>query len=367
MPSSRSMVGFPPRERIARTFVFARAGLTKSVRCSILPSFHQMRSRCMRGLLAAMLVVSTLPLCAEEAHAVPQAVAALEHLKPKRNDGPFAWTAGPYHYDGAGNIDRIGPESFAYDRAGRLNIATVRGPDLNTLQTQSFTCDVYGNLIRTEKLGQIVDLAVTGTTNRLDAATYDASGNMTGWAAYQYDDDAVGMMNSIHVGASLQPRIIYAYTADDQRLFAFDTTTNTMHWTLRGFDNKLLRDFRQSGSTWSVERDYVYRDGRLLAAMKPNNAVEHYTLDHLGSPRLITDAAGRKIGYHVYWPFGEEWTQGSAQEASPLKFTGHERDVDPAGGASPLDYMHARYYRAEWGRFLAVATATDDRRAVYEP
>src|ERR1051325_9063462 len=155
MPSSRSMVGFPPRERIARTFVFARAGLTKSVRCTILPSFHQMRSRCMRGLLAAMLVVSTLPLCAEEAHAVPQAVAALEHLKPKRNDGPFAWTAGPYHYDGAGNIDRIGPESFAYDRAGRLNIATVRGPDLNTLQTQSFTCDVYGNLIRTEKLGQI--------------------------------------------------------------------------------------------------------------------------------------------------------------------------------------------------------------------
>ncbi|HEV7921200.1 MAG TPA: RHS repeat-associated core domain-containing protein, partial [Thermoanaerobaculia bacterium] len=63
------------------------------------------------------------------------------------------------------------------------------------------------------------------------------------------------------------------------------------------------------------------------------------------------------IGYHVYWPFGEEWTPGNAQEGTPLKFTGHERDADPAGGASPLDYMHARFYRAEWGRFLAVDRA----------
>jgi RHS repeat-associated protein len=142
-------------------------------------------------------------------------------------------------------------------------------------------------------------------------------------------------------------------------------SANTTHWTLRGLDNQLLRDFKQVGGVWSVERDYVYRDGLLLAALKPGGAVEHYTLDHLGTPRLVTDGAGHKIGYHVYWPFGEEWSAGSAQEASPLKFTGHERDADPSGSTAPLDYMHARFYGAGWGRFLSfdpAAQSADPRR-----
>ncbi|HEV7923394.1 MAG TPA: RHS repeat-associated core domain-containing protein [Thermoanaerobaculia bacterium] len=124
--------------------------------------------------------------------------------------------------------------------------------------------------------------------------------------------------------------------------------------------------FKQSGSTWSVERDYVYRDGLLLAALKPTG-VEHYSLDHLGTPRLITDGVGHRIGYHVYWPFGEEWTAGGVQEASPLKFTGHERDADPAGGTAPLDYMHARYYAATWGRFMAVDPKLNQDSASREP
>jgi RHS repeat-associated protein len=153
--------------------------------------------------------------------------------------------------------------------------------------------------------------------------------------------------------------MVYVYTADDQRLLAFDVSTETTHWTLRGLDNKVLRDFRQNGSSWSVDRDYVYRDDLLLAALKPDGSVEHYSLDHLGTPRLITNAVGAKVGYHAYWPFGEEWSPGNAQEGAPLKFTGHERDADVSGGAAPLDYMHARYYQAAWGRFLAVDPGED--------
>jgi RHS repeat-associated protein len=163
------------------------------------------------------------------------------------------------------------------------------------------------------------------------------------------------MMNTIHLGDSAQPRVVYAYTSDDARLFSFAVTAGITHWTLRGLDNKVLRDFRQTGSTWSVDRDYVYRDGLLLSALEPGGAVEHYTVDHLGTPRLITDGAGHKPGSHAYWPFGEEWTPGNAQEGSPLKFTGHERDADPSG----LDSMHARYYRAVWGRFLAADKGKD--------
>ncbi|HEV7921585.1 MAG TPA: RHS repeat-associated core domain-containing protein [Thermoanaerobaculia bacterium] len=307
----------------------------------------------MRRVLLALLLAFAPVLLAED---VPQAVKALQHLKPRTDVGPFSWTAGEYRYDGAGDIVAIGNEAFVYDKLGRLESATVRGPDLSSFQTQTFSYDDYGNLIATTKLGQSVQLSVDVATNRLTALGYDASGNVILSGTQHCDYDAAGMLNTLLIGNNLQPRIIYVYTADDERLFAFDVSTGITHWTLRGFDNKVLRDFRQQGNTWSVDRDYVYRDGLLLAALKSGGAIEHYTLDHLGTPRLITDGSGRKVGYHAYWPYGEEWTPANAQEGSPLQFTGHERDADPSNGAAGLDSLHARYYRAGWGRFLGVDT-----------
>jgi RHS repeat-associated protein len=307
----------------------------------------------MRRLVLALLVASSLQgQDAPPPAAVPQAVKALESLNAQPNAGPTSWTNGPYAYDGAGNIQAIGPETYVYDKIGRLTTSTLRGPDLSSMQTQSFGYDDYGNLISTARLGQTVNLDVTPGTNRLTALGYDSAGNVVAAGVQHYDYDALGMPNAVRLGTSAQPRIIYAYTADDERLFAFDVWTGTTHWTLRGLDNKV--DFKQAGSSWSMERDYVYRDGLLLAALRPGGVVEHYSLDHLGTPRLVTDGAGHKIGYHVYWPFGEEWSPGTAQENSPLKFTGHERDADPSGGSAALDYMHARYYGAGWGRFLSV-------------
>jgi uncharacterized protein RhaS with RHS repeats len=87
--------------------------------------------------------------------------------------------------------------------------------------------------------------------------------------------------------------------------------------------------------------------------MKPGGTVEHYSLDHLGTPRLITDGGGGKIGYHVYWPFGEAWSPGNAGRHA-ARVHGHERDADATGGNAPLNYMHVWYYGAGFGRFVSV-------------
>lgn len=184
--------------------------------------------------MALITCAAALPLRAEEARAVPQAVAALEHLKAKPQDGPFSWTNGPYGYDGAGNIIAIGSESFVYDKVGRLKSATLRGPDLASIQTQTFTYDDYGNLTSTAKLGQTVELPVNTSTNRLATAAYDPAGNVVTYGIQHYDYDALGMLNAIRFGPSLQPRIIHVYTADDERLFSFDVAMNTTHWTSAG-------------------------------------------------------------------------------------------------------------------------------------
>jgi len=158
--------------------------------------------------------------------------------------------------------------------------------------------------------------------------------------------------------------LMYIYTADNQRIWSFDYAGNTAHWRIRDLGGKVLRDFTQNNQgQWGEVKDYFYRNGLLLASSIPNTgAVTHFSLDHLGSPRLLTDQNGGKVAFHTYWPFGDEWTDGSPQESpgEVMKFTGHERDTDLTGAGGSLDYMHARFLATGTNRFMSVDTMKGD-------
>src|SRR5256885_12529176 len=109
----------------------------------------------------------------------------------------------------------------------------------------------------------------------------------------------------------------YVYTADDERLAVYDGARWT--WTIRDLGGRVLREFTSDGAdgtaNWKWRRDTIYRGSQLLAAEVQNYDVNevpqgrqtlHFHLDHLGTPRLITDAAGFRIGLHSYYPFGAE-------------------------------------------------------------
>ncbi|MEO8662823.1 MAG: RHS repeat-associated core domain-containing protein, partial [Bryobacteraceae bacterium] len=82
------------------------------------------------------------------------------------------------------------------------------------------------------------------------------------------------------------------------------------------------------------------------------------TTDHLGSVRMVTDAAGTVISRHDYLPFGEEIPASvgnrsavpgyGAGDGVPERFTGKERD-----GETGLDYFGARYFSGAQGRFMS--------------
>jgi RHS repeat-associated protein len=158
----------------------------------------------------------------------------------------------------------------------------------------------------------------------------------------------------------------YVYTADDERIAVYTPTNGTWRWTLREASGKVLRELTSrnpaSGTlgtaSWSWTKDYIWRDGLLLATrqLEPGAttpATYHYHLDHLGTPRQITDDTNQIVGSHSYHAFGPELSDGQKNEpsATSLKYTGHERDGD-------LDYMHARYYDPDMGRFLSVDPST---------
>ena len=104
---------------------------------------------------------------------------------------------------------------------------------------------------------------------------------------------------------------------------------------------------------WLWKKDYVWRDGKIAASESPEGR-RYYHLDHLGTPRLVTDASGAQVSRHDYFPFGQEFLPTEVTE--PIRFTGHEKDFGGMGGpdrAGDLEYMHARYYSSHLGQFLS--------------
>jgi RHS repeat-associated protein len=269
------------------------------------------------------------------------------------------WTTGAYSYDGAGNITKMGTSWFTYDKVSRLTTGTVftGATGGGTQKQQTYTFDAFGNLTAVGgSPGR--NIPTDASTNRLvtsiDPATltsYDSAGNLTAWnGASTYNYDAFNQMWRMKSGTE---EWLYIYTADNERVWSFKVGANFSRWTLRDIGNKVLREYNNSAGSWSIADDYLYRGTLLLAGETPSGR-RHFHLDHLGTPRLITDSAGSQVAYHVYYPFGEEATAFN-QDAERMKFTGHERDLASSGGAADdLDYMHARHFAPLTGRMLSV-------------
>ena len=286
-----------------------------------------------------------------------EAESGARSAEPRPEDGPAGLRYGDYRYDPSGNIAAIGQNYYTYDTLGRVKAAGVQYDGF--VQTRTYTYDVYGN--RTSDGPN--SFPANAQNNRYTGAAYDpaGTGNMTSWqppganGTRQYNYDALDQITRETAdlpGTSNDPWAVHIYTADEERLWTFHSTGQSS-WTIRDLNGSVLREYRTDGVSWSVHRDYVYRSGQLLAARTPAGT-HHYSLDHLGTPRVVTDDAGVVIGEHAYWPFGSELTGGAQPREGALRFTGHERDADLADVSSDgLDYMHARSYSANLGRFIS--------------
>ncbi len=295
---------------------------------------------------------------------VTQAKDSVSNLRPASitTSGVAAgnnWSSGAYSYDGVGNIKAIGTSAFLYDKVSRLVAATVFDglAGAGTSKSQSYTFDAFGNI---QALGTL-STPTSAAKNRLTSATYDLAGNLTAWNGQTYEYGPFNEMKHFCAstpcpGAAGQ-EWLYLYTADDERIWSFKVGGGTGRWTLRGLDGKVLREF--GSSPWAINEDYIYRDGQLLAGAQSGR---YFHPDHLGTPRLVTDAGAAKVAYHVYLPFGEEFT-GVNQDTTKLKFTSHERDLgNPTSNADDLDYMHARFHSPLTGRMLSVDSAHGSRQ-----
>jgi RHS repeat-associated protein len=116
-----------------------------------------------------------------------------------------------------------------------------------------------------------------------------------------YEYDALGAMTRAGNG-SAGTDWRYIYTADDERFWAYSVNDGKSIWTLRDLGGKVLREY-DAHISWTTFKDYIYRDGQLLASSHTSEGVQHFHLDHLGTPRLVTGVANAAaVGFYTVEP-----------------------------------------------------------------
>jgi len=276
----------------------------------------------------------------------------------------LTWNSGNFGYDPSGNIKAIGNDTYGYDTSSRLVKAVVNGT------TETYGYDSFGNLTQKTISGQSSTIpAIDSTSNRISGEAYDAAGNVTtNGSRIKYVFDSAGSMAELDTQFSQQRRMIY--TADDERIGEM-LDSELIRWKIRDFNSgQILREF-QSGSSlfggeWEWTEDYIYAGKTVVGAETEEfwGGKRHFHLDHLGSVRMITNDARLRYSRNDYYPFGTEQSSAVQEAANfgfwrsdPAKFTGHERDfygILNVDNTDYLDYMHARFYNPNMGRFLSV-------------
>ncbi len=125
-------------------------------------------------------------------------------------------------------------------------------------------------------------------------------------------------------------------------------------FNLRGLDSALRREVELEAGAYEWVKDYIYRDGLLLASQHRTEGHQHYHLDHLGTTRMLTNRCGERVKRYELLPYGDT-ISAPANDTETRRFTGHQRDLgSPTNTTDDLEYMHARYYGVKMGRLLSV-------------
>ena len=252
-------------------------------------------------------------------------------------------------YDAVGNVtsqnyrraatEALKTASYAYDGLHRLESVGLGGA-----RARTYDYDDNGNVTSTVTFGARTTYAYSrgSTPNRLDSLTvagstdtflYDANGSAVSVAGTAISYDHRGLVTGY--GA-------YGYTIDAEGFRVKKAGGGSTVYYVRGAGGSVLATYDAAGDLTAT---YVYAGGERLARVA-GGVVSYYLKDHLGSTRTLLSSAGTAAATYDYWPYGEVLATGGT-DATPFKFTGHERDAE-----SGLDFMQYRTYGPERLRFL---------------
>jgi RHS repeat-associated protein len=247
-------------------------------------------------------------------------------------------------------------QTYTYDGLNRLYDATEQISSATSWK-QTFDYDRYGNR-KFNTTGGNTTTIPGGCSAAICNPTFDAGSNrFSSGQGYTYN--ANGAVTQDATGQR------FGYDAENRQNAYFlagngGSTPDAVYY----YDGNGNRTKKISATETTV---FVYDSGGKLAAeystaLASSPQVNYLTVDHLGSSRVTTNAAGAVIARKDFSAFGERTV--TSQRVSGLGYTsvtgeprqdyaGYQKD-DETG----LEYAQARYYNAGHGRFTSVDPMT---------
>lgn len=307
-----------------------------------------------------------------------------------------------YAYDSTGRMLREDRgngtyTTYAYDAAGRLLHLVHHAPDDSINSRFDYTYDTLGRRVAMETLdgewtygydalGQLTSAEFASTNPAIPDQGleyfYDAAGNRTrtiengvvtlygvnnrnqyttvGDAVYTYDAD--GNLTRIEDGGDVTT---YEYD-DESRLIGVTTPTETWSYEYDALGNRIATVHEGQRTEYlidptglgNVQAEYDgtgnliahYNHGLGLESRSSGGQAAYYDFNGIGSTVGLSDATGAYVNEYRYEPYGDLLTPATEAITNPFEFVG---EFGVMAEDSGLEFMRARLYSADDGRFLS--------------
>ncbi|WP_323002988.1 RHS repeat-associated core domain-containing protein [Denitromonas sp.] len=285
----------------------------------------------------------------------------VHHRGQNTNGWPQGYTLGEqpldFGYDLAGRITGLDQNGTAYDQGFGYDAADRLTSYTGYPAPRAYTYDANANRT-SETLGaMITSITHVAGTNRIhkvgtQTMAFDAAGNLSSYAGKTFTHGADGRLRSSTTSAGT---VTYDYDGLGRRVSKSGPTTLVPGGFVRyAYDaaHHLVGEYKADGSPI---KEYVWI-GDLPVAMviyNPDSTTTAYAIetDHLGTPRLLTDATRAPRWRWTSPPFGEVLPEddpsGLGAVTFNLRFPGQYYDKETG-----LHYNFNRYYDPGTGRYL---------------
>ncbi|EKZ5698102.1 RHS domain-containing protein [Klebsiella pneumoniae] len=222
-----------------------------------------------------------------------------------------------YQYDGAGLITKI-----TYPSGREV----------------SYTRDLAGDVIEvaTTQAGTTTSLA-----SQIERAPFGPVTSMVRWNGISESRSLDLNYRVTGIDATRVHSLVYRYNHLDQRVTK--TLNGQTRLLIYGLAGNLIEEL--DAATGDVLAEYIWLDGTPLSFAQSGQTYQVH-VDHLGTPKALTDASGQVVWKASYSPFGKAsiTTQGPTFN---LRFPGQYYDAETG-----LHYNWRRYYDPNTGRYI---------------